>query len=236
MKPDPGSRSGVEVYSWGTETPGTRTGFFKGTASLLRKGIQGGNIGHVALKLTMPYSEENLALVQSTLGHGNQIPCIPWEVQTYSTPTVHFDESSQTMKVDKENPAYQEKVIEVYFSWWPDDKHGFSFMTFEDDTYLERAGLPVTYNPKWAEYLKPAQERETESLSSYFRNKVYNLHSLSVLHESGHSEEELKFLHLYQRECSCVLILAPLICSWQNSRHIKKSIKPAWFSMPKTLT
>lgn len=29
MKPGPGTRSGVEIYSWGTETPGSSTGFFK---------------------------------------------------------------------------------------------------------------------------------------------------------------------------------------------------------------
>ncbi len=194
------SVTGVTVYSWGADPLLARSG----VSHMAGVMAQGGNVGHASVLLTIPNTPENLKLVREKLGKeyvpGTEPNHVPWQQKKHIIPSI--DMRKQNAKPDFTHPAYQEDVIEVYFSWWPEDGKGFGFQTFAQDTVAERTGVHVDYDEKWKEYLQPDERRQTNGILTSIINKTISLSSAQIVHEAGTTPEQLAFLKAYQHKLS----------------------------------
>ncbi|MBI2790923.1 MAG: hypothetical protein HYX61_03100 [Gammaproteobacteria bacterium] len=191
------SRCGVQVFTWGSHDSEFGKPQSEGNVEFLSPGIVGGNVGHAAMLLTIPDTPENRLLVESTLNKKGEKTKIPFSYKTHSTKSfVDFDSNGKP--IYGKEPAYQEKVIEVYFSWWPGHDKGYDFNTFEQDTVAERTGVDTNYASQWRDILQPEERKDSASLMSKIRDKVITLSPANVGHMRGYTDAEKKVLVQYQ--------------------------------------
>ena len=187
------STAGAVVRTWGSSDDTEESGMRHQAACI----YTGTNVGHAAVELTLPDTPDNLALVKRYLdGTG-----IPYEQKKLATKGIEFEpvidavtgrESYSSKTTDKN--AYEEDVIQVYFSWWPDEnsEKGYQFNTLEEDMRDERFGVHVTYaNP---EYFNPEQ-RVTQG----FTKQIITLPPLQIMTTAGATELESRTLMSYHQ-------------------------------------
>lgn len=187
------TRTGVSVFTWGSENYSSDPmEYDTGMSHFAKTQLLGGNVGHASILLALPDTQENRELVAAHLeGTG-----IPVETKKYETKQVEFVDG-KPVKTDKN--AYEESVIEVYFSWWPNlETNGFSFNSFSADCIAERSGVDTHFSPQWKQYLDPDVRRASAGVLSALTNSTITLQSANIVHERGYTEDELNILHTAQ--------------------------------------
>jgi hypothetical protein len=151
------------------------------------------------------------------------------------------DESGQRIVVrqviDDAKPAYQEKLINVYFSWWPGiNEKGYNLVSdmFTDNT-LERKGVPVSYS-KIAEEMQ--LEPEHRLLSGFLQTlslgminaKEVSLGPKSIEHTASLPQDIVSMLslrheidNLIEQHESCRTLFDKLYTIQENSTPLSKS-------------
>ncbi|MBI2791193.1 MAG: hypothetical protein HYX61_04475 [Gammaproteobacteria bacterium] len=190
----PSSRVGMNVYTWGTDNYGDgSTDYNRGMSNAAGSLVWGSNVGHASLLLTLADTQQNRALVEDYLEDTD----IPYEYKTYRTKKVIFQKSGESKISD--DSAYEENVIEIYFSWWPNNENGsFRFNTFLQDCEQERSGLDVYYEPQWREYLAPTIEKAPWGVGQWV-NPTITLGPGLTTHEKDLPSQEVNVLRTYQR-------------------------------------
>lgn len=192
-----GNRVGVQVITWGSHDSPADQPQTEGTVDFISPGIIGGNVGHAAMLITIPDTPENRQLVKESLVDTKTF--IPYRYKTHETRSLMGFDIDQKPIYGPE-PVYTEKVIEIYFSYWPGkDQDAFSFNTYEQDTVAERLGVDVQYDERWRNYLKPEERKDSSSLMSKIRDRVITLGPSTVVHQRNYSPEEQRVLDLYQK-------------------------------------
>lgn len=187
------SRVGVHVYTWGTDNYDGSADYNRGMSNAAGALLWGGNVGHASLLLTLADTQQNRALVEEYLEDTD----IPFEYKTYRTKEIIFQKSGES-KISDEN-AYEENVIEIYFSWWPDNTNNtFIFNTFLQDCEQERSGLDVHYDPQWREFLTPTIEKAPWGVGQWVKPTITLGPGLTT-HEKNLSSQEVSVLRTYQR-------------------------------------
>lgn len=196
------SKLGVTVYCWGVEPQSNSSG----TLKFIQSELWGGNLGHAAILLRIPNTPENLHFVTDRLGSEYNFEMapqhVPWVQKEYIIPSI--DLNQQNPKPSYENPAYQENVIEIYFSWCNQDTDmGFGFQTFEEDLIDGRCDVTFNYADKWKAFLQPEERSRTSGSLSFFKsNTSILLGSSQVIHTASLTPEEQAYLELYQKQSS----------------------------------
>lgn len=200
----------VEAYIWGAESSDDNTQN-KGIMHTMEQLLWGGNVGHAAIKLSLADTPENTALVQKYL-HNTGV-----HVQTK-----HYE----TRSSGDNTIAYQEDVIEVYFSWWPSGSDSYRFSSYNEDCIHERIGVHVEANPDIGEI--PQEKRMTHGLLG---KREIALGTKSVLHMAGLSEQEAAYAQAYQKgvllaeDLTALLILADKIKVKSTKESLSKNDK-----------
>ncbi len=183
------TRTGVSVFTWGSEAYSSDpVEYNTGMSQFASTSILGGNVGHASILLSLPDTEENRQLVATYL-RGTHIPV---ETKKYETKEALVVDG-KAVKTDR--TVYEESVIEVYFSWWPNSEtKGFAFNTFSEDCIAERKGVDAKYDKHWAKYLDPEVRRASSGIKSLLPSSTITLRAAHVVHDRGQSPEELKLL------------------------------------------
>lgn len=185
------TRTGVSVFTWGTTD---HTGYDQGMIEVIQSGVMGENVGHASLLLTMPDTPATHALLEKYLKNTK----IPYETKKYFTKQAEVLPDG-SVQISSKN-AYEESVVEVYFSWWPSFM-SFHFNTFVQDSNEERMAKPVHYDPEWEKYFEPTITRTEPKvpLPSFLMKKEITLSAISTVHLGGATEEEKAVLLSYQQ-------------------------------------
>ncbi|MBS0290459.1 MAG: hypothetical protein JSS07_10565 [Proteobacteria bacterium] len=192
------SKTGVEVMTWGTGVYNEEESSHSGMNRLYKTLLWGGNVGHAAVKLTLPHTKENWKLVNDNLEDTD----IPYQAKTYETKKValKYDKDGKLQRNVTDEAAYKEDVIEIYFSYWPAEDGTFTFSKYSEDLKDERVGVHVEYNPQWQEYLNPEERRLTGGIASTLtKPKHITLDVDSLVHLASHNKMEQDVLIKYQK-------------------------------------
>lgn len=173
------SKAGVEVFTWGTDM--YDSGSTLGQAAWFgNMQLWGGNVGHAAFRMTLKDTEENRALVEQYLSDTG----IPYQRKTYQTKY-----SQNNPNIDAE-VAYEEAVIEIYFSYWPsDNEKGYTFYSLNEDSVSEREGVDVTFDERWKEELESEFRRGSGVIGS-FSSHLVSLNAQSFAYLTGQTDQE----------------------------------------------
>lgn len=123
----------AEVITWGTKSTGGN-----GLKDQLRAKLFGGNIGHAAIRLTIPIDDAGLAqkMIDEQCYHNGQV----------------------VLPHSKKKLPDGSHVYEVYISAWSDDKVTLD-RNFVADSQEELGGVHFDWDPKWAELIQPETRR-----------------------------------------------------------------------------
>jgi hypothetical protein len=178
------SSCGVEVLTWGS---GMSNG--NGMLQFADTILFGGNTGHAALRLTIPADEEGRRLIDT---YCKGPPEIPYQLKQIQTPDAN----------DRDNPAYEESVYEVYFSWWPGEQEGEeeSLHDHDHDRQSEAIGVDVKYNQHW-EGAKDASQRK---IAGRLGERVITMGIDRTVQLTQVSDEEMKQVQLNEQRAQLI--------------------------------
>lgn len=166
-----GNRGYAEVITWGTRFEGGN-----GLRDQIRAKFKGGNIGHAAIRITLPVDEKSEQLIRDNC----------------------FEKNHMVLPHAKRKLPTGEEVYEVYISAWSDDKITLD-RDFEIDSIEERAGVHMEMDAKWQAILNPEQ-RHYRGLTG---GTTMTLGVEQMVHQRGnfsHEEfEKIKVVNEFQR-------------------------------------
>lgn len=175
---------GVRLATWSTnEGKGT------GLSHFVENRLFGGNIGHAALAITIPVTPENTALIEQYCLD----PVIPYQKQKVQTHKAELDENGQYQQTDE--VIAEDEVYVINFSWWPGAEEGKKYQlskSLNEDGESERAGVDVTWNPKFADQFDIEQRIARGSKSS----RLMTLGLLNIAHERNLNDQQKEVLRL----------------------------------------
>lgn len=212
---------GVQVHTWGTRANGG-----SGVLVHLKKMLYGGNVGHVAMTLTIPDNEEGKRLIeQYCFDYEENAAIIP-----YKKRKVNFSDGSF------------EKVYEVYFSAWPSKELTDTFF-MEDDIDKDNLGFLYGENFDWRENFRDSREhyekivtgliakrkisRGPVTIAHYGTKNIFNNDEkkvLSILARNVKLNEDLKSLKILIKKLKACSPTHPFINSDSNRLLIKNAL------------
>lgn len=139
----------VQVHTWDTKHGASG---MSGFAHAQAKGL---NVGHAAMEVTFPATQEGIELIKKYCLDGNK-KALPYE---------RHSQMVQTGVDDAGKPQFSEKdVFTVYFSWWPDeDKHADLRGDINTDNKFERPGANYGQGPVNPDFADVNLEQRTYS-------------------------------------------------------------------------
>lgn len=156
-------RGQVEVLTWGTRFDGGT-----GLQEQISAKLKGGNVGHAALRITVPVDDESKSLVEKYCRENGKI-VLPYKIKKQSDGT---------------------EVFEIYVSAWPKDKKHLTVdRSYEQDSIDERSGVHFEWSEKARDQFKP----DTRSYKGITSRTTMILGPSVILHKrKGVSESEYK--------------------------------------------
>lgn len=218
----------VRVRTWGTTSnKGTGLGNF------IEQDLFGGNVGHAAINMKLPVTEETKGWVEkycydqtyeeyrATLEDPADIENLTFDVYLRKAkqriPTSLESNTYQAAKYNVEGVletseavASETHYFEIDFSWWPGGPNPetgedmpFSLSRTEDDRFFERSAKHFAYSDKWKEYLKPEQRSHTGRLGG----QVMDYNPVAIIHQRNLSTEEFDIVKAEMRLGQLELLL-----------------------------
>lgn len=145
----------AEVITWGTKSTGGN-----GISDQIRSKLYGGNIGHTAIRLTIPIDKS-----------GNTQKMID---------ELCFHEQQIVLPHTKKKLANGDEVFEVYISAWTDDKVTLD-RDFVSDSLDELEGVHFDWDPKWADLV----QTETRRYKGLIGKSVMTWGPEQIVHQRG---------------------------------------------------
>lgn len=165
------ARGYAEVITWGTRFEGGN-----GLGDQIRAKFSGGNIGHAAIRITLPVDEKSEQLIRENC----------------------FEKNHMVLPHTKRQLPSGEEVYEVYISAWSDDKITLD-RDFESDSIEERLGVHMEMDAKWEAALRPEQRHYRGLLGG----TTMTLSVEQIIHQRGNISaeqyEKLKVIGEFQR-------------------------------------
>jgi len=174
----------LSVQFWGVEDDVESYGF----GQFVSTQLYGGNVGHASIMMTLPYNEENWTLIEGYLKETG----IPYRKKHIETKRASVEAGKATQTGET---AYEEDVIEVYFSSWPGLSKGFAFHTPTQDYQGEREGVDRPMDPEFAKEI----ELEQRVVHGLLDDRIITLSPSTIVHTSDLNADELAFIDAYQK-------------------------------------
>lgn len=178
---------GVRVYTWGTHH-GAGNGLFH----YLDSALFGGDVGHASIALTIPADEKGKELVEKYCQN------LPYFKKKIITKQARINDNGRIIHLKRANqnePAFEEEVYEIYFSWWPsvDAEKDYSLReNISDDTHSERRGAEFEWDKRWANYINP----EKRTYRGKLGNRIFALNPTNIAHRMGYNDNQMEALGL----------------------------------------
>ncbi len=145
---------GVEVLVWLSD-PHSVSSYYQ----LMKNFVMGGQIGHSALKVTIPSTPAFESLVKKYCLNEEGEELIPH----YQTEILVKDKSIDPKTKEVHYHSKKVSAWVIYFSWWPS-----GLKTELHDLVCENHDLKVEYEKKWLDYLNVSYAKERRGLFSYW--------------------------------------------------------------------
>lgn len=193
----------VEVITWGTKDNGGN-----GLLDQIRAKFYGGNVGHAALRLTIPVDSE---------GNAEKL------IEKYC-----YQDDQMVLPFTKKTQGNGQEVYEVYISAWGYDSVSLD-SDFVADSREEREGVHFEWDPKWVERLgiKPETRRHIglmgKSIKTYGIKSIVHQRDLSA--EQMLEKQEIGELKEYTGELEAVDLLIRRLEIMLNDASKNKKIK-----------
>lgn len=168
----------VQVHTWDTKHGAS------GMSGFAHAQAKGTNVGHAAMEVTFPATEEGVELIKKYCLDGNN-KALPYE---------RHSQMVQTGVDDAGKPQFKEQdMFTVYFSWWPDkENHADLRGDINTDNKFERPGANYGQGPANPDF---ALDLEQRTYSGPLGSERVTLAPHQVVHErAGGNTPENNYL------------------------------------------